>query len=217
MANWIQRFILTAIVLFPGALLAQSGDVGVSAGEEPLLDPRIERRQVREAQIDAENLELGLYTGLMSLQDFGVSSYSGLRLAFHVSEDLFFEAAVGRTRAGDTSFEQLNPGVILLENEEKVLTTYNFSVGYNVLPGEAFLGSKRAYNNAFYLIGGAGSTEFAGDDHFTLNAGIGYRLLLTDWLSARIEMRDHIFELDLFGEAQTTQNLVWTLGLGGFF
>ncbi|MGB1220653.1 MAG: outer membrane beta-barrel domain-containing protein [Alcanivoracaceae bacterium] len=217
MANRIQRFILTALVLFTGPAFAESAVEGVSAGEDPLLDPRIERRKVREAQIDSENLEVGLYTGLMSLQDFGVNSYSGLRFAFHVSEDLFFEAAAGRTKAGDTSFEQLNPGVVLLENDEKVLTTYNFSVGYNVLPGEAFLGSRRAFNNSFYFIGGAGSTEFAGDDHFTLNAGVGYRLLLSDWLSARIEMRDHIFELDLFGEAQTTQNLVWTIGLGGFF
>lgn len=217
MANWIQRSILTSLVLVAQPVFAEASGTGVAAGEDPLLDPRIERRQVREAQIDAENLELGLYTGLMSLQDFGVNTYSGLRLAFHVSEDIFFEAAAGRTRAGDTSFEKLNPGVILLENKEKVLTTYNFSVGYNLLPGEAFLGSRRAYNNAFYVIGGAGSTEFAGDDHFTLNAGVGYRLLLTDWLSARIEMRDHLFELDLFGEAQTTHNLVWTLGLGGFF
>ena len=217
MANWIQRFVLIAAALLPAMLSAQPEEAGVSAGEEPLLDPRIERRQVREAQIDAENFELGVYTGLMSIQDFGVSSYTGLRFVFHVSEDLFFEAGAGRARAGDTSFEQLNPGVLLLENDEKELTTYNFSVGYNVLPGEAFLGSRRAFNNAFYLIGGAGSTEFAGDDHFTLNVGAGYRLLLTDWLSARIEMRDHIFELDLFGEAQTTQNLVWTLGVGGFF
>ena len=46
---------------------------------------------------------------------------------------------------------------------------------------------------------------------------MGYRLLLTDWLNLRIEMRNHMFELDLFGSDEVTNNLEWSFGFGGFF
>lgn len=194
--------------------MAQEGGLD---GQEPVLEPRIERQRVREARIDAENFELGAYGGLMSIENFGTQALAGARLAYHVSEDVFFEGALARTRAGETSFETLSGGVDLLDDDQREYIYYNASVGYHLLPGESFLGSDRAFNTAFYLIGGAGMTDFAGDNHFTVNVGMGYRVLLTDWLSLRMEMRDHVFDLDIFGENRTTQNLEWSLGVGGFF
>jgi outer membrane beta-barrel protein len=190
---------------------------GISAGEGAVLDPRIERRRVKEAQIDAENFEVGAYVGLISIEDFGVNSLTGVHAAFHISEDIFFEGAIAVAKGGETNFERLNSGVQLLSDDDREFRTWHFDVGYQVLPGESFLGSHRAFNTGLYVIGGAGSTTFGGDDHFTINAGAGYRVLLTDWLSARLEMRDYIYEIDTFGEDQTTQNLAWTLGLSGFF
>lgn len=215
MASRIQRFVLTIplmLVLSPCA--AQQGGL---REDEPVLEPRIERQRVREARIDAENFELGAYGGLVSIENFGTQGIAGARLAYHVSEDVFFEGALAQARAGETSFETLSGGVKLLDDEQRDYVYYNASVGYHLLPGESFLGSERAFNTAFYLIGGAGMTDFAGDNHFTVNLGMGYRVLLTDWLSLRMEMRDHVFDLDIFGENRTTQNLEWTLGLGGFF
>lgn len=216
MESRIQRFILTLACLAV-AVPAAAQDDGALAEQEPVLEPRIERQRVKEARIDTENFELGLYTGLLSVEDFGTRALAGGRLAYHVSEDVFMEAAVARTRVGETSFETLSGGVDLLDDEQREYLYYNASVGYNLLPGESFLGSERAFNTAFYVIGGAGMTEFAGDNHFTLNLGMGYRVLLTDWITLRMEMRDHIFDMDLLGENKTTQNLEWTLGLGGFF
>lgn len=215
MESRIQRFILTLACLAV-AVPAAAQDEAL-AEQEPVLEPRIERQRVKEARIDAENFEVGLYTGLLSVEDFGTRVLAGGRLAYHVSEDVFMEAAVARTRVGETSFETLSGGVDLLDDDQREYLYYNASVGYNLLPGESFLGSERAFNTAFYLIGGAGMTEFAGDNHFTLNLGMGYRVLLTDWVTLRMEMRDHIFDMDLLGENRTTQNLEWTLGLGGFF
>ena len=220
MARWIQYSFLIGM-LMPTPLWAAAENSGadnsISAGEAPVLDPRIERRRVKEADIDAENLEVSAFWGLYSSNDFGTSDSLSLRLAYHVSEDIFVEVAYGTTTLGETSYERLTPGVSLLTSEERELSHYNASMGYNLLPGESFLGSSRAFNNALYLVAGAGSTEFAGDDRFTINFGMGYRLLLTDWLSARMEMRDYIYETDVLGDVDTTQNLEWTLGLGAFF
>lgn len=194
--------------------LAQNDELGA---QKPVLEPRIQRKHVTEASIDAEDFEVGAYGGLINVEDFGSSVLAGARVAYHISEDVFIEGALARTHVGETSFEKLSGGVKLLDNSQRDYTYYDASIGYNLLPGESFIGSRRAFNTDFYVIGGAGMTDFAGDTHFTVNAGMGYRLLLTDWLTMRMEMRDHLFDLDLLGSNKTTQNLEWTLGLGGFF
>ncbi|MCH8543819.1 MAG: outer membrane beta-barrel domain-containing protein [Alcanivorax sp.] len=186
-------------------------------GATAILTPQIERRRISESQIRASNIEVGAFAGVISIEDFGSSPVYGVRLGYHVSEDVFFEAAVGQARAGDTSFETLNPGVELLRGSERDFRYYNFSVGYNLLPGEAFVGGNRAYNTAFYLLGGAGSTRFAGDDNFTVSVGAGYRVILAKWMTVRLETRNHVLDLDVTGRNKTTQNLEWTLGLGGYF
>lgn len=217
MASWIWRTVLIVPVLFAGEPLLAKAPADISAGEEAVIDPRIERRRVKEAQIDAENFEIGAFAGLISIEDFGVDTLIGARASYHVSEDISFEATIAFAEGGQTNFEKLNAGVSLLQDDDRKLTTWHFDIAYQILPGEAFLGSGRAYNTGLYLAGGAGSTDFGGDNHFTVNVATGYRILLTDWLSMRLEMRDYIYEIDTFGENQITQNLAWTLGVSGFF
>jgi outer membrane beta-barrel protein len=68
-----------------------------------------------------------------------------------------------------------------------------------------------------YVSGGLGSTDFAGDDRYTIALAVGYRTLFTDSFSIDIEMRDLIFDVDIFGEDETTNNLELTIGLNLFF
>lgn len=218
MARWIQCFVLMACLLPVAGLSEEVGATsGIDSGESPLLDPRIERRRVKEADIDSENFEVGIFAGVYSSDGFGVNSSYTLRLAYHVSEDVFVEGGFGRTELGETSFEKLTPGVSLLTDEQREVTWYNVSLGYNILPGEAFLGGGRAYNNALYLLAGAGNTDFADDDRFTINVGVGYRVLLSDWLALRTEVRSHLFDQDVLGDVETSHNLEWSLGLSAFF
>lgn len=217
MASWIWRVVLISMIAGPVMPAWAAEQTNISAGEEAVIDPRIERRRVKEAQIDAENFELGVLTGLLSIEDFGVNTISGVRGAFHLSEDIFFEATIAASKGGETSFERLNAGVNLQSDEDRDWLAWHFDVGYQLLPGEGFIGDGRAFNTGLYFVAGAGNTEFAGDDHFTINAGTGFRVLLTDWLSMRLEMRDYVYEIDIFGDDQVTQNLAWTLGLSGFF
>lgn len=186
------------------------------AKPEKILDPKIVRRGVKESRIDRENFEIGVFSGIYSVEDFGTNTVEGARAAFFVTEGVFFEAAYGKTEAEQTSIEKIFP-IELIAEEDRELTYYNLSVGYNLLPGETFIGNKWAFNSALYVIAGAGSTKFAGDSRYTVNFGIGYRFLATDWLAWHLDMRDHIFDIEVTGEDKTTHNLELHSGFTVFF
>ena len=224
MANWFFSILLKPSILLL-ALVSSLAllPVYVEAIEEtlseenPVIEPEVYRREVTEAKIDSENFEVTAFTGLMSVEDFGSNNVVGARLAFHVSEGFFFEASIGRTKTTETSYERLSGAVELLTEDERILSYYNLSVGYNLLPGEAFLTQKLAFNTAFYLIGGIGSTTFAGDDRYTINYGFGYRFLATDWMAVHADVRNHVFDMELLGEKASTNNIEMSLGLSVFF
>ncbi|MDH3334520.1 MAG: outer membrane beta-barrel domain-containing protein [Gammaproteobacteria bacterium] len=182
-----------------------------------VIDPEVDRREIKEPKIDREDFEVGAYAGIMSIEDFGSNVSYGLRIAYHITEGFFMEATVGQSDGGLTSFEVLSGGARLITDSERTLTYYNLNVGYNILPGEVFLGEGRAYNTNLYLIAGLGSTTFAGDDRFTVNFGAGYRFLLNDSVALHLDFRDHLFDIDLLGEEKTAHNLESHLGVTVFF
>lgn len=210
--------LLTGLALACLAGRAPAGEPAAKAAENPqVVEPRVERRDVRRPGFDTENFEAGAFAGTLSIEDFGASFVYGARLAYHFTEDLFAEATIASAEAGRTSYEDLSGSVDLLTDDERRFTSYDLSLGWNVLPGEAFLGGRRAMPSALYLTLGAGSTRFGGDDFFTFAAGAGYRLLATDWLAVHLDARDLIFRSDLLGTEKTTHNLQFTLGLTAFF
>ncbi|MEO1202393.1 MAG: outer membrane beta-barrel domain-containing protein [Pseudomonadota bacterium] len=182
-----------------------------------VIDPSVERREVKEPAIDREDFEVGAFVGAMAIEDFGTNLVYGARLSYHLTEGFFLEGTVGRTEGGLTSFEVLSGGARLLSDSERVLTYYNLNLGYNILPGEVFIGEGRAYNTSLYLIAGLGSTRFAGDDRFTVNFGAGYRFLLNDSFAIHVDFRDHLFDIDILGEEKTTHNLEGHVGVTVFF
>jgi outer membrane beta-barrel protein len=192
-----------------------NGKTGASQAQ--VIQPKIERRKINVDKIDSEDFEFGIYAGLLSVEDFGVNTVIGARIAYHLTEGVFFEAAYGQSDTSETSYERLSGGAPLLSDEDRQLTYYNVSVGYNLLPGESFLGKDWAFNSALYVIAGIGSTTFAGDDHFTINVGSGFRFLATDWLAVHADVRDHIFKVDLLGEEKQTHNLEIHGGITVFF
>lgn len=182
-----------------------------------VIEPEVERRRVKVNRIDTENIEVGAFYGALSIEDFGTNPVAGARAAFHVTEDIFFQAQFGRSRAGRTSFETLGGDVQLLTPRERRFTYYSLSLGYNLLPGEVYIGRNLAMNSSLYLLGGIGSTKFAGDQRFTVNFGAGYRVLPTDWLAIHLDVQDHIFQSDLLGRDKLTNNLSAQLGVTVFF
>jgi outer membrane beta-barrel protein len=209
--------------LLPGGDAAEQEEVVLSSDEEPtsipprVIEPEVERREVRVARIDSENVELGVYYGALSIEDFGTNPVQGITAAYHVTEDLFFQAAFGRSKAGRTSYETLGGAVQLLTPSERRFTYYGLSLGYNLFPGEVYIGRNLAMNSSLYLLGGIGSTKFAGDQRFTVNFGAGYRILPTDWLAIHIDVQDRVFQSDLLGRDKLTNNIGAHLGVTVFF
>ncbi len=194
-----------------------AGMQAYAAETEQVINPEIDRRDIKDTAIDTENFEFGLFGGVMNVEDFGTNPVYGARLTYHVTEDIFAEITYGQTDTTETSFERLSGNIQLLADEDRKLSYLNASAGFNILPGEGFVGSKWAFTSAFYFIGGVGGTRFASDDALTWNLGAGYRVLINDWLSLRVDVRDHIFELDLLGQRQTNHNLEFTGGVSIFF
>lgn len=207
------KFILAVMLAFSmvsGAFATQEQDKPVD------IDPNIERRDIKEFDIDSENIELTVFAGIISIEDFGSDLTVGARLAYHVNENLFIEASYAQATAGQTSFELLSGGLPFLTEEQRNYQYYDLSVAYN-FNGEVFVTDNWVINSDFYLIAGAGTTNFAGDERLTVNFGAGYRLLVTDYLSVRFDVRDYMFNSDIIGPEKSVHNLSYTLSATIFF
>jgi outer membrane beta-barrel protein len=181
-----------------------------------MIEPEIERKEIIDAKLDTEDFEVGFFSGLYSTEDFGTNSVMGARIGYHVTEDFFFEIAAGESQAEKSSVERL--GIFdSFSDAERQLQYYNFSLGWNILPGEAFITSNWAFYTAFYFIAGVGNTSFLGQDNFTINFGGGFRFVATDWMAFHLDARNHVFDLDAFEEERSTQNLELHGGITFFF
>ncbi len=208
--NIRQQLVPTLILL----LACTAARAELVLDQSPIIKPEIDRREISEAKINVDDYEIGVYVGVLNIEDFGSDVVYSTRLAYHITEDVFVEASVGYSEAGKNGFEDLT-GFNLLSNRD--FFYYHLSVGYNILPGESFIGSNRAYNSAFYLIGGLGVVEFNDDSFFSLNVGAGYRVLLNDNIALHITARDYLFNIDLLGEDKLTNNIELTAGISFFF
>jgi outer membrane beta-barrel protein len=204
--------LVSAFAAVPTAARAQES----KPADEQVVVPEVDRRDVKLPRYPSNDFELGAYVGTYATQNFGSSLVYGLRLGYAITEDVFVEAAYAQTQVSDDSFRQILPGGVFADHKEK-LSYYNLAAGYNVLPGEVFIGANRALASAFYLIGGLGSTNFNNQQRQTILFGLGGRVFMKDSFALQVDMRDYIFSLDLLGKSQSTQNLELTAGMSFFF
>lgn len=201
----------------PGATASQAADQAADQGAPPrVIEPEVARRKVTVPRIKSSDWEVGLQYGALSIEDFGTQPSYGATVAYHLSEDFFFQAEIGRATAGQTSFESLSQIQLLTESDRR-FTYYDLALGYNFLPGEAFLGRGRAMTSSFYLLAGIGGTDFAGDTKFTVNVGGGYKVVPSDWLALHVTVQDHIFQESILGYTKLTNNLEALVGVSVFF
>jgi outer membrane beta-barrel protein len=219
MESRIQHLFLTALLAaaswVPLSLQAQT-----AADDDELaqiITPDIKRRHIKEDDLDSENFEMGAFYGLYSLEDFGSNPVQGISLAYHITEGFFLEGVFAVSRAEQTSYELLSGGVELLTDEERDIRYYNLSLGYNFLPGQIYFSDKWAFNTNFYVLLGAGNTDFAAKQYFTTNIGAGLRFYATDFLAVDMSMRNHHFSHELFGVTKAVDNLESRIGLSLFF
>lgn len=208
---------ITRLVLAVTGAIVPAVGVAQSAEKipEPVIPAQVERRDVHVPKIKANDVEIGAYAGILSVQGFGTKPSAGMRLGYHVTEDFFIEGTYGRSKVSDESYRRV--GIPLFPSEVIPLSYYNLSVGVNLFPGEVFVGRDWAMTSAVYLIGGVGNVKFDKESHTAYDFGIGIRVLPKDWFSARFEIRDHMFSSDLLGKNELTHNFEMTLGLAAYF
>ena len=124
---------------------------------EQVVVPQVDRRDIQVPKFPSNDFEIGLFGGTYATQNFGTSAVGGLKLGYHITEDFFVEGVYAQTKVSDENYRQILPGGVFPEESSK-LSYYNLSIGYNVLPGEVFIGGKRAKPSQLYLIAGVGST-----------------------------------------------------------
>jgi len=212
--------IAAAASLIAAPAFAQSQAPGSGPGAQPATEqvvvPQVDRREVNPPRFPSNDFEVGAFVGTYAAQNFGSSVVYGLRLGYAITEDFFVQGNYGSTQVSDDLFRQILPGGIFGSDTER-LSYYNLLLGYNVLPGEVFIGAKRALASALYVVGGIGSTDFNDQSRQTITLGLGARVFLKDSFSLQVDVRDHIYSLDLLGKSENTQNLELTFGFSFFF
>ena len=214
MAHLFLRSTLAASALLL-SLPSLAVDTTTSSDQQAVV-PQVQRNALRPARFPSNDFEVGLFGGIYGTQNFGASFAGGGRLGYHITEDFFAEASYGQTNVTDEAFRRVLPGGIFTSDTEK-LSYYNLSLGWNMLPGEIFLGSSIAKISQVYLSAGVGRTKFVDQREQTFNFGIGTKVFLANWFALRVDMRDHIFSLDLLGKRDSTHNLELTTGASFFF
>lgn len=196
--------------------LAQQAPTPRAPASNQVVVPEVERRELRLPRIPSKDIEVGVMLGSYGTQNFGTSLVGGLRLGYHITEDFFVEGTYGSTRVNDDNYRQVLPGGLFPTGKE-TLKYVSLSGGVNVLPGEIFIGRNNARASQVYVLGGIGSTKFIDQRKQTFHLGVGLKVLMTERTALRVDMRDHIFSLDLLGKRERTQNLELTAGFSYFF
>lgn len=209
-----------ALAALASAAMAQtsSGPTTQSGADntQQVVVPEVERRDVKLPKFPSRDFAIGVFGGVYGAQSFGASGVGGLRLGYHITEDWFVDATLGATKVTDEVFRDILPGGLFTSDEER-LRYYTVSVGYNILPGEIFLGAKRAKASAVYVLAGIGRTRFNEQRSQTVNFGLGMRVLFTERTAIQVDMRDHTFSYDLLGRRRSTHNLELTTGFTFYF
>jgi outer membrane beta-barrel protein len=186
------------------------------AADEPVVQPQVDRRDIKLPKFPSNDFEVGLFGGIYSTQNFGSSPAWGGRLAYHITEDFFVELNAGTTRVSDEAFRRILPGGIFTDDTETLVYS-NINVGMNVLPGEVFIGRNHAMPSQVYVVAGGGTTRFNGQRMQTFDFGVGVKVFLSDSWALRVDMRDNIFKLDLLGKSDMTHNVELNAGVSFLF
>jgi len=223
MENRFQRIFLTPFIAASTLLLAALPCSYTASAAEEEVDKQVqvkadvERRQIFDDLLDSENFEVGIQGGIISIEDFESSGWLGAHIGYHITENFYLKARYGQAKGGETSFEKLVNSAPLLTDDQRELTYYGLNIGYNLLPGEIFFSKDLVFNSVFSIELGAGSTEFAGDEQFTVNVTANYRVFINDWVAWDIGMSDYIFDTQVTGESKTTHNLNFITGISVYF
>ena len=104
--------LLGAAALPAAAQTTPSGAAPQRPANEQVIVPEIDRRDVKLPRFPSKDIEVGVFAGTYATQNFGTSAVGGLRLGYHISEDIFVEGVLAQTKVSDESFRKILPAGI---------------------------------------------------------------------------------------------------------
>lgn len=126
-----------------------------------------------------------------------------LTYQYHIFEALGLEAAAG--------------GFGFQTSDDERMMFYQASASFAPIYGKVSWFTWAVLNFDLYVIGGAGVVNYQGlvdDTAFMGNVGLGTRLFINEYLSAKIEFRDYIFNRKLpVGDSEVQHNYSLTAGI----
>lgn len=215
---------LLIAVSFSLSLLAQAHAAKLEEQEE-VFNPDIARAGVLVPAIDDEMFEIGAYAGSMKLvSDSDNSITYGGRLSYHFNPRYFVEGTYGLLNLKTTIKVEGEP----LSSTSGSSSYWNVSAGYNFVDGELFVTDNTVMPVQFYVLGGVGQTAIdlgSSVNLLTINLGIGFRVLVTDYIALRMDIQDHIYDPDEAAESGaianadkfSQNNMAMSLGVSWFF
>lgn len=211
MLRAVPTLLACALFAVSGFTLAQDKE---SKKPVKIIEPTKSAPQLQAAAIDSEKIELGIYTGLLSVEDFNTNVVTGVAFNYHLSKRFIAQAAYGKTEVDQAAFEKVANGRFLSDYE---FTYVDLVVGYKLLDGRSFLGKRHKYNSALYFLGGAADVSFGDNSETGIVLGTSYRTVLTDWMTLNVDVRNTTVDMELNGVTKKTNNTELNVGLNALF
>ena len=174
----------------------------------------------RKAFLKRHRLEVFPHFALDLNDPFFQHFIVGASVGFHLADSLSLEArggaVVGSFEQSAIRFVRTETGS-LLENPPEFRWHADLDLLWAPLYGKISLFSEGILHFDTYLTVGPGVFATDAAVNPAVNIGIGQRYFLTDWLVARIELRDYIFLDARNGESDLQNLLILGFALSGFF
>jgi len=176
--------------------------------------PEIKRDAGMAPILDTEKIETTSYIGAYKMDGFRAEPVVGIRIAYHLSPLLFMEGSFAKIRAKDISLENMGRASVF---EDEAMHYLNLSLGFNLLPGQMYVGKNRSINTDFYVKAGFGQLSVDDDNLSSLHIGAGLRAIPTDWLSIHMDMRSYFLNKSFLDPDDYSHNIEYTFGVGLIF
>lgn len=213
--------LLTCISAISYAQNTSSGktlsDIGDNDGSVRIIEPKKDIQIADSATIDTEKFEFGVYAGFLAVEDFNTNPVVGASFSYHLTPTLMLQLNYGQSEVEKASFEKNIENANFLADADRRFDYYNLLAGYKVLRGRSFFGANKKYNSDIYLLAGFGSVDYAGDSNTSVVIGTSYRVVLTDFLTANLDVRGHSVDRDFLNDSKRTFNAEYVIGINVLF
>lgn len=160
-------------------------------------------------------IELGFYTGSLSVEDFGSNLVTGIELSYYLSPRWMVQANYGISDVDRAAFETADRK--FLARKDREFEYFALTTAYRIVEGRSFFGERHKFDSALYAMLGPNRISFADNKEWGATFGITYRMAFTDWLSANLDFLEHMFERDFIGDKKRTLNSEMRIGINALF